>query len=134
MELRNSLSPVREKREGGFMGLNLGYCGSVVQNNKVIGMGSKLSLLDIEIPQGPLGSGEIYPKELQKKIHQSGFIVGLETGYDFKVSGKAGAGWELGYFLNGSLSTTGEVHHFQEPITTLTKATVFSETWLLKKN
>ena len=92
-------------REGGFMGLNLGYSGGVVQNKKVTGIGSKLALLDVEIPQGPLGIGKIFPEELEK-FRQAGFIVGLETGYTFKISGNPGAGWALEPFVNGSLSTT----------------------------
>ncbi|WP_129591784.1 hypothetical protein [Holospora curviuscula] len=92
-------------REGGFMGLNLGYCGGSVKNNRVVGMGSPLSLLDIEIPQGPTVLGRIFPEELQRKFHQNGFIVGIETGYDFKILGTRGKGWALGYFVNGFLST-----------------------------
>ena len=93
-------------REGGFMGLNLGYCGGFVKNKNLSQIGSPLSALDIEIPNSVMGIGYVHPENLQSKAHQSGFMVGLETGYDFKVSGKQGQSWLLGWFVNGSLSTT----------------------------
>lgn len=93
-------------REGGFIGLNLGYCGGYVKNNSVTGIGSPLSSLDIEIPQGPTVIGYIHPEALQPRFHQSGFIAALEMGYDFKVGGQKGQSWLLGWFANGSLSTT----------------------------
>ncbi|ETZ07784.1 hypothetical protein P618_200001 [Holospora obtusa F1] len=93
-------------REGGFMGLNLGYCFGSVKNASLQGMGNDLSAIDIEIPKGPMGVGYIYPDQIQSKFYQNGFIVGIETGYDFKISGSSGNGLILGYFANGSLSTT----------------------------
>ena len=93
-------------REGGFMGLNLGYCGGVVKNKNTSPIGSPLSSVDIEIPGSVMGTGYVHPENLQPKFHQSGFIVGLETGYDFQVSGKRGQSWLLGWFVNGALSTT----------------------------
>ncbi|ETZ04918.1 hypothetical protein [Holospora undulata] len=93
-------------REGGFMGLNLGYCSGAFNNCPTQGIGSELAAIDIEIPKGPMGVGYICPDELQDGFSQNGFMAGIEMGYDFKVSGKPGKGWMLGYFLNGSLSTT----------------------------
>jgi hypothetical protein len=93
-------------REGGYMGFNLGFCGGFVRNNKVTPIGSPLSALDIEIPNSVLGIGYLHPETLQRKVHQSGFMVGIEMGCDFAVSGKPGQRWLLGWFGNGSFSTT----------------------------
>ncbi|WP_162480265.1 hypothetical protein [Holospora elegans] len=88
------------------MGLNLGYCSGAFNNCPTRGMGSELAAIDIEIPKGPMGVGYIRPDQLQDGVSQNGFVAGIETGYDFKISGQSGKGWMLGYFLNGSLSTT----------------------------
>jgi hypothetical protein len=88
------------------MGLNLGFCGGFVKNNNISPIGSPLSPLDIEIPNSVMGIGYIHPENLQRKVHQSGFLVGIETGCDFAISGRPGRRWLLGGFVNGSLSTT----------------------------
>ena len=104
--------PFPYARAGGFMGLNLGYCGGLVTNTKTSSIGSPLSLLDIEIPSSVTGIGRVYPENLQNKFHQAGFMIGLETGYDFKVSGKREQSWLLGWFVNGSLATTRGTANF----------------------